>query len=190
MNREKIRLPAERVEINTFPSRHRRALVHQHPAAHGPRHLPDLTSDIAEADNSPRFPCDFMIHRPQAIGSAPAGIGAAAHRFGIFRQMRHQRKRHGERHLRHALGGVPHHIANRNPVRTAPIQIHIVKAGGGNADQPQLRRAGQHLCGHAHLVQNCNLRAAQMCGQLFRRRLLPYAQLSELPEQLKVQVIS
>ena len=86
----------------------------------------------------------------------------------VLRQVGAEGQCHGHRQLRHAVGGIPRHIAHANAPAAAVGRIHAVIARGRKADQLHLRRVLQvaliefDLIGYDHvLIRNA---AAYLLG--------------------------
>ena len=92
--------------------------------------------------------------------------------------------------LGHADGGIAGDVRHGDVVALHIIEIDVVDAGCGDADQFQVLRAGQGAAAHAHLVADDNIRLPHTLRAFLLRCFFIYCHFSKTGKAGQIHVLS
>ena len=163
------------------------ALVGKHTAAERLGNARHLCADRARADNAPGLAAQLVIDGRELVGNAALLVFAARDGGGVCAELFRERQRHQHRELRDAVRRIALDVADRHARRAAGGDVHIVIAGGKNADQFQMLCRGKVVRVDFNFVDEQNVGVCHARAHFVRRAAFVAHHLAETVEHAEIQ---
>ena len=149
-----------------------------------------FSADRAKADDAPRLALQLGERSVHAGEKTAGGVAAVFYVIIVITEFFCQIEVHRKGVLGHADGGIAGDVRHGDVVALHIIEIDVVDAGCGDADQFQVLRAGQGAAAHAHLVADDNIRLPHTLRAFLLRCFFIYCHFSKTGKAGQIHVLS
>ncbi len=145
----------------------------QHFHAECGRCMGHATAERPVADDAEPAAHEFTDREVEQAELLAALPGARAHQGVVLAQSLREQQQHAEDVLHDRGRAVVAQVAHRDTALARRHEVHVVRAGRGQRDEPQRRGRLDDLARDAQLVHQHDLAAGDMCGDVLLRGVFP-----------------